>query len=67
MAHARRGLVEQHQLGLHGERGRDLERALAAVGELGSGDAREARELDPLEQRHRLGVEHLERLLAFQK
>src|SRR5687768_7962331 len=32
VAHARGGLVEQHELGIHGERGGDLEGALAAVG-----------------------------------
>src|ERR1700682_4882562 len=55
--HARRGLVEEHELGLHGERRRDLQRALAAVGELARVDARELREAYALEQRHGAVVE----------
>jgi hypothetical protein len=34
VAHALRGLVEQHHLRVHGQRGGDLQRALAAVGQL---------------------------------
>lgn len=34
VAHALRGLIEQHQLGIHGQCGGDLQRTLAAVGQL---------------------------------
>ena len=63
--HARGGLVEQHQFGLHRERGGDLQRALAAVGELARVDARELAEAHGVEQRHRAVVQHVERLLAL--
>ena len=39
-AHALRRLVEQHQLGLHRQRGGDLQRALAAVAQLDRGQSR---------------------------
>ena len=49
--HARGGLVEQHHLGLEGERGGDLERALAPVGQLDRrGVAAKPREAHRVEQ-----------------
>ena len=34
VAHALRGLVQQHEFGLHGQRGGNLQRALAAIGQV---------------------------------
>jgi hypothetical protein len=51
--------------GLHGERGRDLERALAPVGELTRRDARELAEVHALEERQGALVQDFERLLAL--
>src|SRR5450631_2089522 len=65
VAHPRGRLVEEHELGLHRERGRDLERALAPIGELARIDLGEALEPDLLEKLHRAAVQHLERLLAL--
>src|SRR5258708_5015450 len=65
VAHSRRRLVEEHQLRLHRERGGDLERALATVGELPRVDAREALEAYPLEKGHRAAIQRVERPFAL--
>ena len=59
--HAGRRLVEQQHLGLERERGRDLERTLAPVGELAGVRVRELGQADRLEQRACLVVEPRER------
>ncbi|QND93221.1 hypothetical protein SY91_00578 [Burkholderia cenocepacia] len=64
VAHPLRGLVEQHQLGLHRQRRRDLERALAAVGQLDGRHVREIGEADLREQVHRAIVEPFQRAFA---
>jgi hypothetical protein len=56
-AHAGHGLVEQHHLGIERQRRRNLQRALAPVGELHRRDAGELGEADRLDEPERLGVE----------
>ena len=53
VAHALRRLVEQHQLRVHRQRGRDLERALAAVGQLDRRRAGVASQVDRAQQLER--------------
>ncbi len=57
MAHALRGLVQQHQLGVECQRGGNLQRALAAVRQLHRLGLREAAQVDLLQQRHGFVVE----------
>ena len=64
VAHALRGLVEQHQLGLHRQRGGNLQRALAAVGQLHRHSVRELGQAHLFEQLHRPRIQRVERLLA---
>ena len=49
--HAGRRLVEQQHLGLEPERHRDLDQALAAIGQLAHRAQRLVGEAEPLEQR----------------
>ena len=51
VAHALRRLVQQHQLGLHRQRGGDLERALAAVRQIHGGLVGERAQVDLFQQR----------------
>ena len=64
MPHPGRGLVEQHHLRIEGERGGDLEGALAAVGEHDRRCAREGAEPDGVDQLHRPRVEALQHTLG---
>ena len=67
VAHARGGLVEQHQLRVHRERGGDLERALAPVGELARVHARELLRPTRSSSAMARSFEHVERRSRFQK
>src|SRR5512143_1352961 len=62
--HAGGRLVEQQHLGLERERGRDLQRALAAVGKLARRRLRERTEADRLDQLERALVMARERALG---
>src|SRR3954451_23675044 len=64
VAHAGHGLVEQHHLGIEGKRGRDLEGALAAVGELDRREACEFGEAHCFDEAHGLPVEAAQHLLG---
>ena len=57
-------LVEQHHLGIERERGGDLERALAAVGQLDRRQLGEGRQADRLDQLERAPVQRIEDLLG---
>ena len=61
--HARRRLVEQHHLGLERERGGDLERALAPVGQLDRHGGLEGCEPDGDDQLARAPVQPVEHAL----
>ncbi|MCY1225006.1 hypothetical protein D9M72_371890 [compost metagenome] len=65
VAHALRGFVQQHQLGLHGQRGGDLERTLAAVGQVHGLFVGQFFEAHLGEQLAGARIERLERLLAL--
>src|SRR5262245_42712596 len=63
VSHPLRGLVEQHELGLERERRRDLQGALAAVGQLDGDRLGERAEVDRSEQFERALVERVEAFL----
>ena len=65
VAHALGRLVQQHQLGVERQRGRDLERALAPVGHLHRHGVGKAAEVDRLSSSIARPLSSVETLLRF--
>ena len=67
MPHALRGLIEQHQVRLERQRGRQFQRALAAIGQIRRQRARPGFQVHLRQQFHRAPIEIRKTLFERQK